>query len=218
MGQLKQRWRAIRPEILSGIIYFFVNVTGRTLRIRTVNFPQDDSQTIFCGWHGRSLVFAYYFRRRDYWVIISTSRDGDMQNAIFKMFGFKTIRGSTGRGGARAAIESIRVLRDGGTMAITPDGPRGPSGIVQGGAMTIAQKSGAKLVPVGISARPRYLVKSWDRYLVPYIFGRGILIFGEPLTVPRDATEDEVELVRLKLESECHRLQDEADKELGIKL
>ena len=73
MGQLKQRWRAIRPEILSGIIYFFVNVTGRTLRIRTVNFPQDDSQTIFCGWHGRSLVFAYYFRRRDYWVIINTS-------------------------------------------------------------------------------------------------------------------------------------------------
>ena len=103
-------------------------------------------------------------------------------------------------------------------MAITPDGPRGPSGIVQGGAMTIAQKSGAKLVPVGISARPRYLVKSWDRYLVPYIFGRGILIFGEPLTVPRDATEEEVEQVRLKLESECHRLQDEADKELGIKL
>ncbi len=187
---------------------------GATLRVRSIDFPEDDRKTIFCGWHGQSMVFAYYFRNRGYWVVISQSNDGDMQNTIFSRLGYRTIRGSTGRGGARAAIESIRVLRDGGTMAMTPDGPRGPSGIVQGGVMLMAQKSGAKLVPVGISARPRMLVKSWDRYMVPCPFAKALLIFGDPLTVPKNATEEEVESIRLKLESEIHRLQQKAEEKV----
>lgn len=99
---------------------------------------------------------------------------------------------------------------------MTPDGPRGPSGVVQGGVMLMAQKSGARLIPVGISARPRFLVNSWDRYMIPALFGRAVMIFGEGLTVPRDAAEDEVEQIRLRLEGEMHRLQFEADRELGL--
>jgi lysophospholipid acyltransferase (LPLAT)-like uncharacterized protein len=216
LGQLKQHWRNIRPELLSGLIYMLVRGIACTLRVRAVNFPVDQSKMVFCGWHGRSLVFANYFRNRNYWVIISTSRDGDMQNAIFTRLGFRTIRGSTGRGGARAAIESIRALREGGTMAITPDGPRGPSGVVQGGVTLMALKSGAKLIPVGISAKPRCLVRSWDRYMVPLPFARALLIFGEPLEVPSDATEEQVEQARLQLQSEIHRLHAQAEAELGI--
>jgi lysophospholipid acyltransferase (LPLAT)-like uncharacterized protein len=197
------------------LIVALVKALGRTLRTTSVDFPADDSKMIFCGWHGRSLPFANYFRNRSYWVIISSSRDGDMQNTIFHRLGFQTIRGSTGRGGARAAIESIRVLRDGGTMAITADGPRGPSGVIQAGAVVMAQKSGAKLIPVGISARPRMLVKSWDRYMVPAPFARAILIFGDPIEVPRSASEEELEEFRLRLESECHRLEAVAEAEMG---
>jgi lysophospholipid acyltransferase (LPLAT)-like uncharacterized protein len=186
-----------------------------TLRVKTVGFPEDVSNAIFCGWHGRSIVFANYFRNRRFWVIISNSRDGDIQNRIFERLGYQTIRGSTGRGGARAAVESIRVLKQGGTMAITPDGPRGPSQIVQGGVMLMAQKSGCRLIPVGVSAKPRVLIKSWDRHMVPLPFARGVLYFGDPLTVPPDASPEDVEDVRLKLESELTRLQDVAERMAG---
>ena len=100
-------------------------------------------------------------------------------------------------------------------MAITPDGPRGPSKIVQGGVMAMARKSGAYLVPCGVSARPRVLAKSWDRYMVPLPFSRCLMNFGDPLKVPPNATDEEVEAVRLKLESEITRLEMEAERMMG---
>jgi lysophospholipid acyltransferase (LPLAT)-like uncharacterized protein len=180
------------------------------------NVPKEDSKLIFCGWHGRSFAFSDYFRQRGWYVIISHSSDGEMQNRVFKKLGYKVIRGSTGRGGVRAAVEAIRALKEGGTMAMTPDGPRGPSGVVQGGVMLMAQKSGAGLIPVGISARPRIVAKSWDKYIIPLPFSKILMIFGEPIYVPLKATEEEIEAVRLQLESEIHRLEQLAESELGF--
>jgi len=216
MATLKDRWRAIRPKAITGTVFVIVRAICATLRVETVDFPSNEGGAIFCGWHGQSLVFANYFRNRSWWVIISHSNDGEMQTRIFRKYGYQIIRGSTKRGGVRAAVEAIRALKEGGTLAMTPDGPRGPSGVVQGGVMLMAQKSGARLIPVGISARPQIRAKSWDRYMFPLPFGKAIMIFGEPLTVPKDADEAEVERVRLALENEIHRLQEEADRSLGL--
>jgi lysophospholipid acyltransferase (LPLAT)-like uncharacterized protein len=216
MGELiKSRWRIVRPQLVSGLLYSLVRLIARTLRFKTEGFPEDDHKAIICGWHGRSFTFANFFRNRGYWVVISHSKDGDMQNHIFTKLGYQVIRGSTGRGGARAAIEAIRALKKGGTMAMTPDGPRGPSHVVQGGVMLMAQKSGAALVPVGISARPRWLVNSWDSYMVPMPFAKTLFIFGDPIFVPPDADEETVENVRLQLESEMNRLEEEAERRMG---
>jgi len=216
MAKLKDRWRSIRPKVITGIVFVIVRAICMTLRVKTVDFPEDEGGAIFCGWHGRSLVFANYFRNRSWWVIISHSNDGEMQTRIFRKYGYQIIRGSTKRGGVRAAVEAIRALKEGGTLAMTPDGPRGPSGVVQGGVMLMAQKSGARLIPVGISARPRLQAKSWDRYMFPMPFGQAVMIFGDPLTVDKNANEEEVEAVRLRLEREIHRLEEEADRMLGL--
>lgn len=221
MDLVKQWWRNVRPLLISDLAYFFVRLVGMTLRIRTENYDAVTSLAggcIISGWHGRSFVAANFFRNQGVWVIISHSRDGEIQNRIFTRLGFNTIRGSTGRGGARAAIESIRALRDGGRMALTPDGPRGPSGIVQPGIMTMAQKSGAALVPIGISARPRWLVPTWDRYMIPMPFAKCLMVYGEPIFVTKDASPDEIEAVRLKLEGEMHRLQAEAERKVGVRI
>lgn len=216
MGNLKQSWRAVRPRLLNNLLYGLLRGICSTVRMRNVDFPEVESGAIFCGWHGRSFLFANEYRQRGWWVIISHSNDGEMQTRIFTRLGYQIIRGSTGRGGVRAAVEAIRALKQGGTLAMTPDGPRGPSGVVQGGIMLMAQKSGARLIPVGISARPRFLAKSWDRYMLPIPFGRAIMIYGDPITVPSDADEAAVEKIRLRLEAELHRLQGEADRELGL--
>jgi len=217
LGELiKQKWRIVRPEIVTGLGYLVVRVIACTMRVRTEGFPASDSKCIFCGWHGRSFAFANFFRNRSYWVVISQSRDGDMQNRVFTRLGFRTIRGSTGRGGARAAIEAIRALREGGTMAMTPDGPRGPSHVLQNGVMVMALKSGAALIPVGISARPRRLAKSWDQFMVPMPFSRALMIFGDPVFVPKGADEAAVEALRVHLESEMTRLEGVAEERMGF--
>lgn len=213
---IRQRWRNVRPELLRGCLYFILRSIGSSLRTEVVNFPVDDSKSIICGWHGRSFIFGNHFRKRGYWVVISHSRDGDLQNYVFVRLGYRTIRGSTGRGGVRAAIEAIRALRAGGTMAMTPDGPRGPSHVVQGGIMLMAQKSGAKLIPVGIAASPCMRARrSWDCYMVPHPFAKALLIFGEPFTVPEDADEAKVEEIRLQLQNEMNRLEDLAESQVA---
>ena len=139
-------------------------------------------------------------------MIISQSNDGEIQTGIFKRLGYKVIRGSTGRGGVRAAIEAIKVLKAGGTMAMTPDGPRGPSGVVQGGVMLMALKSGARLIPVGLASKPCIRFKSWDRYMLPLPFAKALILFGEPMTVPAGADEATVEEIRLKFEAAIHAI------------
>ncbi len=218
MDRLKDWWRRVRPRLVSGLVYGYVNVTGRTLRIATENLEAVENfegPKIICGWHGKLFVAASYWRGKGVWVIISQSRDGEIQTNIFTRLGYRIIRGSTGRGGVRAAVEGIRALKEGGMMAITPDGPRGPSGIVQGGVMLMAQKSGAALIPVGISAKPSKRAKSWDRYMVQLPLARGLMVFGEPILVPRDASEDEVEQARLELETEIHRLEKIAEERMA---
>ena len=202
-----------KPIWLWKILYGLVRGIGSTLRIKVENEDKwtREKSCIFCGFHGRSFIFSQYYRNRGWWVIISNSNDGDMQTYLFGRLGFPAIRGSTGRGGVRAAVEAIRVLKQGGSMAMTPDGPRGPAGVVQGGVMMMALKSGAALVPVGISARPCIRVNSWDKFLVPLPFSKAVMIFGEPIHVPKGADEETVELLRIELEQEIHRLEKEAD-------
>lgn len=216
---LKQWWRNVRPYVLSSLIYGLARTLGRTIRLEVQGFEKVKDLPhgkIYAGWHGVTLIPANFLKGRGAWVIISHSRDGEMQSRIFSKFGFQIIRGSTGRGGERALVESIRVLRKGGEMAMTPDGPRGPSGVVQPGVVMMARKSGAALIPVGISAKPAWRAPTWDRYLVPYPFAKGIFAFGEPIYLSENADEEEQERVRLQLEEAIHAMQTDVERQLGV--
>ena len=214
--RLKDHWRERRPELISGLLYRFVSRVGRTLRVEIRGLDENPERTIFCGWHGGSFLFATACRDRGWWVIISESRDGDMQNLIFERLGFRTTRGSTGRNGERAAVRAIKALRAGGVLALTPDGPRGPSGEVQPGAILIAQRSGAKLVPLGLAATPRWTIeKSWDRFWVPKPFARGLIVAGEAMVVPKDADPEEMEAIRLRLTEAIDEVQARVEQEIA---
>lgn len=216
---MKAWWRRVRPSVAGGLVAWFAGLLGRTLRIQREGFePIEalDGGKILCGWHGRSFLAATDWRMRGYWVMISHSRDGEIQNRVFQSLGFNIIRGSTGRGGERALVEAVKVLRKGATMAMTPDGPRGPSGVLQSGVMFMALKSGAALVPIGISARPRILAKSWDRYLVPLPFARAYLVAGEPIYLKPGSSPEEQEEVRRAFEVELHRIEAVAEARMGF--
>ncbi|MCH8274032.1 MAG: lysophospholipid acyltransferase family protein [Armatimonadetes bacterium] len=211
--------RQVKPTLLAAAVYAASRLIGFTLRFRILGEEKLEKckrGRIIAGWHGRTFMAALHFRNRGWWALISRSRDGDMQNGIFRRFGFRTIRGSTGRGGARAAAECVRVLRRGGTFVYTPDGPRGPARKVQRGVLWLAQKGGAAIIPAASSARPRKLLSSWDSYMVPAPFGRAVIVLGDPMTVPKDADEKQFEELQTALESEMNRLQQVAEAEMGF--
>jgi lysophospholipid acyltransferase (LPLAT)-like uncharacterized protein len=81
--------------------------------------------------------------------------------------------------------------------------------------MLMAKKSGAALVPVGVAARWKWHAPTWDRYMVPLPFSRCLMVFGDPIFISRDASEEEVETARQHLEAELHRLEKVADEKVG---
>ena len=109
----------------------------------------------------------------------------------------------------------MRRIREGNDLVLTPDGPRGPRRRCQAGVVATARLSGKPIIPVAFSARPARRLDSWDRTLVPWPFGRGLYLYGEPLVVARDASKQEQERLRVALEVELNRLTDQADAEVG---
>jgi lysophospholipid acyltransferase (LPLAT)-like uncharacterized protein len=185
-----------------------------TLRLRREMPPEverlfaENRDMILVTWHGRTLIPVHDYRGRGYWALISLSRDGDLQTANFRRLGFRTIRGSTGRRGAAATREVLTALQKGGVLTFTPDGPRGPSHKAQPGVVYFAQRSGRPIVPFGVSASPRWLLRSWDRFLIPKPFARAFMVYGEPLYVSPDTDLDQA---ARDVEAAINRLEDEAE-------
>jgi len=213
----------MKVRLVSFLIYWAARLVARTLRLRVIHEEwllaclHSGQGAILVTWHGRTLLPITRFRGRGYWAIISTSRDGETQNQIFHRFGFQTVRGSTSaRGAIKSALAMLRRLKEGAVLVHAPDGPRGPSRCVHAGAIFLAQKSGCPIVPGGMSANPRRLLTTWDRYMVPLPFARAVFIYGEPIFVPPDISEEEQQVWADRLAQAIDALEAEAEQTVGI--
>lgn len=140
---------------------------------------------VFAFWHGRLLMMPMLCPpKRKMNVLISTHRDGELISRAMHNFGFRTIRGSSTRGGSGAAIRSVKRLQAGDNVSITPDGPRGPAQHVQEGILTIAQMAKIPVIGVTYSASRHKRMRSWDRFMVALPFGRIYYKISAPLFEP----------------------------------
>lgn len=212
----------IKDVLLAYAVWGLARAIGMTLRVRYVDFERIAEVTerhrgaILVAWHGRTLIPANVFRGRGYWALISLSRDGEIQNRIFRRFGYQTVRGSTGRGGVRAALQLAKKIQEGGVLAFTPDGPRGPTHKVQQGTIFLAQRSGCPIVPLGLSARPRKLIGTWDSYMIPMPFARAAFVVGEPMFVPADLDDAGKERAAVELERALNACEERAEALMGF--
>ena len=150
--------------------------------------------TILALWHGHLMPLTMHLRHLGMYVLVSEHRDGEIIARVLHALGYTTIRGSSTRGGARALIEMVGVLKGGGTVAITPDGPKGPARTFAPGALIAAQRSGAPITTMFVTADRAWTLRTWDGFLIPKPFARVVLHFGAPEQVrgdsPAAAAED----------------------------
>ncbi|MEA2705915.1 MAG: hypothetical protein QOH22_703 [Gemmatimonadaceae bacterium] len=197
-------WRD-RAALLAG--RGFLNLLARTWRIRVVNgdnvlkLRAAELPFIFALWHGQLLPLLWHHRDEGVKVLISEHRDGEMVARAAESLGYGLIRGSSTRGADRALISLVRELQAGHEVAITPDGPKGPSGKFAPGALIAAQRSGSFILPVAASASSSWRLKSWDRFMIPKPFARITVAYGPPTKVlatnPRAAAEEVQRFERL---------------------
>jgi lysophospholipid acyltransferase (LPLAT)-like uncharacterized protein len=196
-----------------------LRLLGATWRMRTVGedpFPQPEPLVI-TTWHRGLLIAGYHFRGRGLIVPVSQSRDGDLASSVLQHLGFDaSLRGSSSRGATSLLRSLIRRARAGEPVAILPDGPRGPAGEAKPGVIAVARASGARLVPVGVSASPAKQFGSWDRAILPLPFARVTCSYGEPIRVPKKATGVALEGLRRELQATLDRMNRQLDAELGF--
>ena len=161
---------------------------------------QHGQPVIYTLWHGRLLPLGFLHRGQGVIGLASRSADGEYIARALMHWGFGVIRGSSSKGGDTAFREMIRALRSGRSIAITPDGPRGPRQQLKPGVLQLAQVTGVPLVPVAAAATRAWWFESWDRFLVPQPFARVSVDYGEPVSIPR--TADAVEIVALQQQIE----------------
>ncbi len=167
--------------------------------------------------HGRLFQVLYYMSRpqRGRWLAMcSKSLDGEAMTKIEEALGYRVVRGSSGSGGFEALVDMIRAVRKEPALSscLAVDGSRGPRGVVQAGIISLAQRTGGRILPVAASARPAYVFRrSWDRTALPLPFARVDVVYGELIDVPAKPSREEVEEIRSRLETTMHELQGEAD-------
>ena len=151
-----------------------------------------------------------YIRRNDrIKVLVSESRDGECIARIIAYFGIETVRGSTSRGAVRAMRDLLRFMEKGYLVGITPDGPRGPSQKVQKGLLMLASRSGSPIIPLSYGAKRKKILRSWDKYIIPYPFNRIVATYGEPIYIGED---DDLEQRALFIEERLNANSKLSDK------
>lgn len=173
-----------------------LRLLAMTWRIRLVNaesylaLVKAGQPVIFAFWHGEMLplLFSHFGQRVS--LLISEHRDGEIIARIGESLGYGSVRGSTTRGAGRALLGLIRELESGSSIAVTPDGPRGPARAFAPGALVAAQRAGAPIVPAASWANRAWRLKSWDRFLIPKPFARVTVAYGDPTYVEASSSRD----------------------------
>ena len=217
---------------LIGGYMLFVGITTRWERVNEAAvrpfWEPNGGKVIGCIWHGRfALIHKMWSFKRGVpkaKMLISQSREGGIVAHTAVTVGAEVIRGSEAKKGNNKPKRGVEAMRDmarhiegGGVIAMTPDGPRGPRMRIKRGPIILAKIAGAPLLAVTWATSSRVVFGSWDTFVLPLPFGKGTLIWGNPIAPPSpDASDAEVEAVRLALEAEMNRIAAEADRIVGV--
>lgn len=136
---------------------------------------------LFIFWHDQLLLMIKGYRGAGIRILISASKDGELIARTMRCFGQGAVRGSSSRGGRAAFRELIELAKEPVDIAITPDGPKGPRHRLKEGVVQLARLSGRPVIPVAFACSRGHRFASWDRFLLPFPFSRGVYSFAPPL-------------------------------------
>jgi hypothetical protein len=201
-----------KPRALAAIATFLARLVFLTVRLRvrddaglltkSAEFPM-----IITFWHNRIVAITLTFLRKypagrkGVSVLTSPSKDGEIVAQVMANFGMGAIRGSSSRRGSRALLECARHLEGGSDLAVTPDGPKGPRYQLGPGLILLAQKTGARIVPVHAKFHWAIELKTWDGFRIPLPFSRVDVTIAPCEVIPLTPDDKTFELERQRIES-----------------
>jgi hypothetical protein len=218
------KFRKVRQDILRFLGYFvltyLVDVLCKTLRITEKNkvviddLKNRNKNYVLAFWHG-SMLLPWYMHRKQYMVALtSKSKDGDLLAKVLKHWKYRVIRGSSSTGGDVALGIMVDYAKNNYSITVTPDGPRGPRHKMKAGAVITAKKSGLPLILVGVGIKKYSPLSSWDKFEIPKLFTRIMLVYSDPVYVPHNLSYDDTSKMIEECEQKLNDLQKIAEEGL----
>ena len=190
----------------------FIFLTGVTAKISwggkeiVDEMIESNRPFIICAWHNDIYFSTWLLKEMNLTALISSSRDGEYINQVLNGFGFRAVRGSSTRGGIGATKQLVRCLKEGQSIAITPDGPQGPIYKVQEGIIALAKMTGAPIIPWRYEGNSCWNLNSWDNHKIPKPFSKISSVFGQPFYIPKSASNSDFEIYCQQLEMRMNDL------------
>lgn len=205
------------------LVWALFSLVGRTWRFEVIAeegvtptvFGEKSPNNIYCFWHQCVLPCTVYFQHSRAVILISRSFDGELITRTLKLFGYGAVRGSSSRGGREGLLGLKRIVESGGTAIFTADGPRGPIYQTKMGPIKLAETTGAPIGAFHLEPEHAWVMKSWDRFLVPKPFTRICVSWAQWTHVPQDFPDTEFEAKRQELNDALERARLRALAHLG---
>jgi lysophospholipid acyltransferase (LPLAT)-like uncharacterized protein len=198
-----------------------IRLIGPTIRFQVICEPDGPPESdplhvpaVYCFWHRCVFPATWFYRNRDIAVMTSESYDGEYIARIIERFGFRAVRGSSSRGAVRALLGMHTEIEQGRVAAFTIDGPRGPMYVAKPGPVLLARNTQVPLVVFHIALEKAWVLKSWDRFMVPKPFTRAVLVTSRFMQVPKDADSTGHEQLQAEMQRALDRVRMAAEEQL----
>jgi lysophospholipid acyltransferase (LPLAT)-like uncharacterized protein len=210
----------LRTSILAGLCTNVFNFYDRGYPLTRVMTPAaceilaENKPVIFAIYHGRIIGMLHIVDDRSkITILISRSRDGEMIARIAENIGFSVARGSPAFKAVEGALQMVAAAQAGQSLMLTVDGPRGPVYKVKTGVIRIAEITGLPLLPFFCNFRSEHVIrKSWDLIAGGLYGSPGLYMIGDPIYVPPERSDEQIEELREKLEVEMDLLRARAEE------
>jgi lysophospholipid acyltransferase (LPLAT)-like uncharacterized protein len=199
--------------IVPRVVWALLRIVSRTWRFEVIAeegvvpivYGEKSPAKVFCFWHQCVFPCTVYFRHSHAVILISKSFDGELITRTLKLFGFDAVRGSSNRGAREGLLGLAHVIETGRTAIFTADGPRGPIYQTKMGPIKLAQMTGAPIGAFHLEPERAWVIRSWDRFLIPKPFTRICVSWAQWTRVPADLAPEEFEPKRAELNAAIER-------------
>jgi lysophospholipid acyltransferase (LPLAT)-like uncharacterized protein len=208
--------------LFASVLGSYLSLAFRTTRWRfdgaehLARFASPGTPAIITFWHERLPMMPMLWllerrlpgasgRAREAHVLVSHHRDGRFIGAVIERFGLNLVLGSSSRGGAAGLRVLAGLLARGHYIAITPDGPRGPRRQAAAGVAQLAALSGVPVLPCAAQTSRAWVLNTWDRMVIPKLFGRGVVVCGPPVAIPRHGWQESIGAIAAALDATAEK-------------
>ena len=173
---------------------------------------------IYAFWHNRMAMIPFaVYKKIKINVLISDHRDGKIIAQTMKIFAFNIISGSSTRNGYNALKNILKCSKLNQTVAITPDGPKGPKNQINSNIIAISGLCQRYIIPMTYSCSKAFILRSWDRLIIPKPFNKIVIVLGTPIKPERKLNDDQIKKLNNQLASSLNYISNKADSITNLK-